>query len=153
MIEFENTIRIDRPVAEVFAFLANLENLPKWNYYILEVTKISGGPVRRGTMYHQVRASDEQDLVIAELEPDQKLVIKTLYPFTLGLEITIRVQNANSSTLVADAWRLDTGLIAPLEQLGADRIKLQAAQNLKKLKEVLEQGAVLLQDGRLEQRE
>ncbi len=152
MIEFQNSIRIDRPVPEVFAFLANLENLPTWNYHVLEVTKISGGPVGVGAVYHQVRASDEQDLVIAELDPNQRLVISTLYPFTPSLEMTITVQDANSATLVLDAWRLDTGLIPPLEQLGADRIKSQAAQTLKKLKEVLEEGAVVLQDGQLEQR-
>ncbi len=44
MLEFENTIRIDRPIAEVFAFLSDLENIPKWNYYVLEVTKLSNGP-------------------------------------------------------------------------------------------------------------
>jgi uncharacterized membrane protein len=29
MLEFKNTICIDRPVDEVFAFLADLENIPK----------------------------------------------------------------------------------------------------------------------------
>ncbi len=151
MIEFENTIQIDRPVTEVFAFLADLENLPTWNYYILEVRKISSGPVGVGTMYQQVRASDEQDLVIAELHPDQKLVVQTLYPPTLGLEMTITVQDANPATLVRDAWRLDTGLVAPLEQLGAGRIKSEAAENLARLKEVLEQSAVILLNRRLAQ--
>ncbi len=153
MIEFENTIRIDRPVPEVFAFLANPENLPKWNYYILEVRKISSGPVGVGAVYHQITAGDEQDLVIAELDPNRKLVVRTLYPFTIGLEMTITVQDANPATLVVDAWRLETGLIVPLEQLGAARIKSAAAETLTRLKEILEQGAVVLQDGRLEQRE
>jgi len=29
MLEFENTIRIDRPIDEVFAFLSDFENIPK----------------------------------------------------------------------------------------------------------------------------
>ena len=37
MLEFENTVYIDRPVDEVFAFLSDFENIPKWNYYVLEV--------------------------------------------------------------------------------------------------------------------
>ena len=41
MLEFENTIRIDRPVGEVFAFLSDFENIPKWNYYVLEVQHAS----------------------------------------------------------------------------------------------------------------
>ena len=41
MLEFANTIYVDRPLAEVFNFLSDFENIPKWNYYVLEVTKIS----------------------------------------------------------------------------------------------------------------
>jgi uncharacterized membrane protein len=37
VLEFENTILIDRPTDEVFAFLSDFENIPKWNYYVLEV--------------------------------------------------------------------------------------------------------------------
>jgi hypothetical protein len=62
MLEFENTIRIDRPVDEVFAFLSDFENIPKWNYYVLEVRQLSDNPVGVGTTYHQVRKTDEQDL-------------------------------------------------------------------------------------------
>jgi uncharacterized membrane protein len=31
VLEFENTIHIDRPVDEVFAFLSDFENISKWN--------------------------------------------------------------------------------------------------------------------------
>jgi uncharacterized membrane protein len=37
VLEFENTIHIDRPVNEVFELLSDFENIPKWNYYVLEV--------------------------------------------------------------------------------------------------------------------
>ena len=47
MIEFETMIRINRPIAEVFAFLSDFENIPKWNYYVLEVRKLSRGPRNR----------------------------------------------------------------------------------------------------------
>ncbi len=60
MLEFENTIRIDRPIGEVFAFLSDLENVPKWNYYVVEVTKLSNGPIGIGTIYHQVRKRETQ---------------------------------------------------------------------------------------------
>lgn len=59
MLEFENTIRIDRPVDEVFAFLPDFENIPKWNYYVLEVRQLSESPIGIGTTYHQVRKTDE----------------------------------------------------------------------------------------------
>ena len=42
---FENTMTIRRPIAAVFAFLADFENIPAWNYAILETRKVSPGPV------------------------------------------------------------------------------------------------------------
>jgi len=39
MATFENTVTIQRPVEDVFAFLADFEYVPTWNYAILETTK------------------------------------------------------------------------------------------------------------------
>jgi len=37
-MDFANTVTIERPEQEVFAFLADFENVPKWNYAIVETT-------------------------------------------------------------------------------------------------------------------
>ena len=52
MLEFENTIYIDRPIDEVFAYLSDFENIPKWNYFVLEVRQRSENPIGIGTTYH-----------------------------------------------------------------------------------------------------
>ena len=78
MLEFENTIHIDRPVDEVFGLLSDFENIPKWNYYVLEVRQLSESPIGVGTTYHQVRKSDEQDFRIIEFEPNHTVAVKTL---------------------------------------------------------------------------
>jgi carbon monoxide dehydrogenase subunit G len=148
MLEFENSIRINRPIAEVFAFLVDLENLPKWNYYVLEVTKRSDGPIRIGTTYRQVRKTDEQDLRITELEPNHTLTVQTVLPSSPSLEMRFRLDAEADTTLIRDAWKLDTGVPALFERLGARRIQSAAAENLSKLKELLEVGRVVLQDGR-----
>jgi uncharacterized membrane protein len=36
MASFENIVKIRRPVEDVFAFLADFENVPAWNYAIVE---------------------------------------------------------------------------------------------------------------------
>jgi hypothetical protein len=41
MATFENTVTIQRPVKDVFAFLADFENLPTWNHAIVETNKTS----------------------------------------------------------------------------------------------------------------
>jgi uncharacterized protein YndB with AHSA1/START domain len=48
MATFQNTVTIRRPVRDVFAFLADFENVPKWNYAIVETEKTSPGPVGSG---------------------------------------------------------------------------------------------------------
>jgi uncharacterized protein YndB with AHSA1/START domain len=51
MQTFENTVTIQRPAGQVFAFLADFENIPRWNYAIEDTSKISAGPVGVGTRY------------------------------------------------------------------------------------------------------
>lgn len=148
MLTFEQTIRINRPVAEVFAFLADLENLPKWNYYVLEVRKLSDGPIGIGTTYHQVRKTDEQELRITELEPDYIVAVQTVPPSSPALAMRFTLAQEGVTTRLSDSWQLDTGLPRLLEWLGARRIQTAVAENLTKLKELLESGQVVLQDGR-----
>ena len=48
---FEATVVIDRPIDEVFAFLANGENDPKFSPRVLEIAKTTDGPTGVGTVY------------------------------------------------------------------------------------------------------
>jgi uncharacterized membrane protein len=148
VLEFENTIRIDRPVEEVFAFLSDFENIPKWNYYVLEVRQLSESPIGIGTTYHQVRKSDEQDFQIIEFEPNHTVAVKTLPQSSPDLEMRFTLYEEGNTTRVRDQWKLDTGRPAVLEKLTGGRVKSAVAENLAKLKELLEEGRVVLQDGR-----
>ena len=49
--QFEGTVEIDRPVAEVFAFLADGENDPKFSPRVLQISKTTDGPTAVGTVY------------------------------------------------------------------------------------------------------
>ena len=147
MLEFENTIRIDRPIEEVFAFLSDFENIPKWNYYVLEVRQLSEGPTGIGTTYHQVRKTDEQNFRITEFEPDHKVAVKTLLQSSPRFERRFTLYEEGNTTLVRDEWKLDTGRPAILEKLAGGRVKSAVADNLAKLKGLLEEGRVVLQDG------
>jgi uncharacterized membrane protein len=148
MLEFTNLIRIDRPCTDVFAFLADFENLPKWNYYVLDVRKLSDGPPRVGTRYHQIRKTDEQDFHITELEWNHAVTVQTVPNSSLRLEMRFTLSGEGSTTCLRDEWKLDTGGPALLAWLGAGRVQSAVAENLTKLKELLEAGQVVLQDGR-----
>ena len=148
MLEFENTVYIDRPVDEVFAFLSDFENIPKWNYYVLEVRQRSESPIGVGTTYHQVRKTDEQDLRITEFEPDHMVVVKTLPQSSPSFERRFTLYEEGNTTRIRDEWKLDTGRPVILERLALRRVKSAVAENLAKLKKFLEEGRVVRQDGR-----
>lgn len=148
MLEFENTIRIARPVEEVFAFLSDFENIPKWNYYVLEVRQLSEGSIGVGTTYHQVRKSDQQDLRIIEFEPGRTVAVKTLPQSAPDLKMRFTLYEEGNTTHIRDEWKLNTGRPSIFERLAGGRIKSAVAENLAKLKELLEEGQVVLQDGR-----
>ena len=148
MLEFENTIRIDRPVDEVFGLLSDFENIPKWNYYVLDVRQLSESPIGVGTTYHQVRKTDEQDFRITESEPNHTVAMKTLPQSSPSLEMRFTLYEEGNTTLIRDEWKLDTGRPAIFERLAGGRVKSAVAENLAKLKELLEEGRVVLQDGR-----
>ncbi len=149
MVRFSNNLTIDRPIDEVFRFLADFENLPKWNYYVLEVRKLSDGPIGIGTAYHQVRKTDEQDFRITEFDQNHKVTVKTLPQSSPSLEMKFTLYEEGGATRIIDEWNLETRWPALLERLGARKVQAAVAENLTKLKELLEEGQVVLQDSRL----
>jgi uncharacterized protein YndB with AHSA1/START domain len=48
---FEATTVVDRPIEQVFAFLADGENDPKFSPRVLEISKTTDGPPGVGTVY------------------------------------------------------------------------------------------------------
>ena len=148
VLEFENTIPIDRPIDEVFAFLSDFENIPKWNYYVLEVRQLSESPIGIGTTYHQERKTDQQDFRIIEFEPNNTVAVKTLPQSSPSFERRFTLYEEGDTTRIRDQWKLDTGRPALLERLARGRVKSAVSENLTKLKELLQEGRVVLQDGR-----
>jgi carbon monoxide dehydrogenase subunit G len=147
VLEFENTIPIERPIDEVFAFLSDFENIPKWNYYVLEVRQLSESPIGIGTTYHQVRKSDQQDFRIIEFEANNTVAVKTLPQSSPSFERRFTLYEEGETTRIRDQWKLDTGRPALLEWLARGRVKSAVSENLTKLKDLLQERRVVLQDG------
>jgi uncharacterized membrane protein len=151
MLHFKNKLEINRPVANVFSFISNFENMPKWNYFVLEVRKLSEGSIGLNSTFRQVRKTDTQEYKITEFEPNRRVTIETLPPYSkLIMKFTFEQadNNHNNYTLLTDEWELDTGKPAFIERLAGGNVKSAVAENLQKLKQLLETGKVTLQDGR-----
>jgi uncharacterized protein YndB with AHSA1/START domain len=141
MASFENTVTIGRPVGQVFAFLADFENIPKWNYAIVETRKVTPGPVGVGTAYRQTRSvprRSEEGFEVTGFEPESRLEVQgTIGPFQARLRYTLEpvaeeTRLTNAVDLTGSGPR---GLAA---RLAASRVKEAVAANLDALKRLLE---------------
>ena len=74
MRAFDNTVTIARPAGEVFAFLADFQNVPRWNYAIEQTRKLSPGPVGVGTAYRQTRTTLSNFSFVIILQPLNKTI-------------------------------------------------------------------------------
>ena len=147
-MKFQNVIEIQAPINEVFEFVADMRNMPKWNYFVTMVSQENGDGPKLGACYYQKRKTDSQRYEIIHYEPGQSLIIKTLPGSSPIFERHLRFQATANSTRLIDKMTLRTGYHGILERLVVGRTRRAVAENLVKLKELLEYGQTQLQDGR-----
>jgi uncharacterized protein YndB with AHSA1/START domain len=74
---FEATVVIDRPIEEVFAFLADGENDPKFSPRVLEIAKTTDGPPGVGTVYastvKDAGVKTKREFKLTEFEPPTRI--------------------------------------------------------------------------------
>lgn len=144
MDAFQNTVTIARPVEEVFAFLADFGNVPRWNYAIEQTWQTSPGPAGVGATYRQARTiprRSEEGFEVTVFEPPTRLAVHgQIGPFHATTSYLLepaaggtRLTNSVELEPVPAVLRLAAPLVVP-------RVKAAVAANLGKLKQVLEGG-------------
>jgi uncharacterized protein YndB with AHSA1/START domain len=144
MATFENTVTIRRAVEDVFAFLADFENIPTWNYAIVETKKTSPGPVGVGTTYRQLRSvpsRSEEGFQVTAFEPSSRLEVHgDIGPFTATISYLLApTDHGTRLTNVVDLESA-SGVLRLVAPLAASRVKTAVAANLDTLKQLLEPG-------------
>jgi len=141
MISFTNTIHIERPVGEVYDYLADLEHTQEWNWAITKTRKVTPGPVTVGTRYLQTRSVPQpanEELVITALEPNRLIEIDGIlaqFPAHLGYQL----EPSGAGTALTNAVDLHTeGALRLIGPLLRSRVRQSVADNLDKLKSLLE---------------
>jgi uncharacterized membrane protein len=147
-MRFQNVIEIEASIDDVFDFVSDMRNIPKWNYFVTKVTQENGEGPERGARYHQTRKTDSQRYEMIHFEPGTSLTIKTIPGASPRFERHLRFEAVPSGTRLSDEMSLPTGYPGILERLAVGRIRRAVAENLGKLKELLEHGQTRLQDGR-----
>ena len=141
MESFTNVVTIDRPVADVFAFVSDFENVPRWNYAISATSKASPGPVAVGTVFvqrRQIPKPSEERFTVTDLAPDRRVAVEgTLGPFAARL--SYEFEPAGEGTVLTNAVELEMGgALRLVGGIAASRVKAAIAENLGVLKQLLE---------------
>jgi uncharacterized membrane protein len=142
MAKVEASVVINRPIEEVFAFAANIENNAQWQSGVLEAQATSEGPIGVGTTYRYVAQllgrRIKADGEVTEYEPNRTYSFEsTSGPFPIEGGLTCEA--AEGGTKVTLAVEADIGgFFKMAEPLVVRTIKKQFEADVGKLKDLLE---------------
>lgn len=146
MVTIEFNLVINRPVEEVFAFVSNSENLPRWRSTVLEVKKTSTGPIGVGGTFRGrftfLGRQFDGNLEVTAHEPNQVYVSKMAEgPFPIETRYTFEpVENGTHVTFVVEG--APGGFFKLAEPLVVSMARRSYNTDLQNLKEMLEAQAV-----------
>lgn len=140
-MHFSNSVLIRRAPSDVFAFLADPANIPRWNYAITSTEQVTPGPFGLGTRLIQTRSLPQpsvEELEVVEYVPDRRLSLRgDLGPLTGTL--TYVLDDAAEGTLLTNIADLSgRGPLGAVAGLGESGVSRAVAANLDALRELLE---------------
>ncbi len=147
MIKEERSIIIHRPVGEVFAFVADQTNAPRWQQGLMEVRRTTEGPPGIGTRHVFVRKFLGRRLEAGneyvEFEPDKKVALKsTSGPMEFrAWYVAEPVGEGTQLTSGIEMW--PGGFSSLAEPLIAGSLRREMQGNLAELKDLLERQPTL----------
>ena len=163
IIEFALSQKIECSIDKAFSFLSDLTNMPRWNYFIQRVSKISEGKIELGTTFEQIRPRDKFLVKVVEFAPPHKMIFRLQSPGP-DLLIGFSLNEKEGQTHAQYHWTLDVQhysvlkyvpkgsfknwILSFIEKQILTKTKPAVEQNFFKLKTLLETGEVVLQNGR-----
>jgi uncharacterized membrane protein len=143
MIALSNQIEIDRPVADVFRFIAHVENTPKWQPAVIESVQITEGPLRVGSQFREVATMMGRRVTtvceVTEYVPERKLGWKATStgPFSYATSYTFTPAGNRTRIDIVGTFSL-RGLWRLLEPVVKSEVRKESAQELTTMKAAIE---------------
>jgi uncharacterized protein YndB with AHSA1/START domain len=141
-MHFDNTLTINAPADQVFAYLAQPENLPRWNYALDTTEQTSPGPIGVGTTYRQTRTlprpAEEHFRVTAYDPPNLLTVDGDFGPFTGTATYRLIAVDQHTTQLVNSFRLTASGAVKAIAAIACPQVKHAVAKNLDVLKSILE---------------
>jgi uncharacterized protein YndB with AHSA1/START domain len=142
---FQLAIDIRRPPADVFAYVAEPQKMPRWYEAVQQVIKTTANPTGVGSRYQIVRSLPggpaHNDVEVTEYELNSEVTIESREGPT-PFRYRYRVEpDREGTTLTLDGTISGAGLpgpIAHLDRLATQLFKHGMNQNLNELKRIVE---------------
>ena len=145
MINVEDSIIINCPIEEVFAFVADQTNGPQWQDGLLEVRRITDGPVGVGTKHTAARKFLGRKMALTneyiQYEPNKQVTFKG-QSGSMHFETSYLTESTTSGTRLTCQMQMEQGgLFGLAEPMIAKSLKRDFAANFRTLKALLESQA------------
>jgi uncharacterized membrane protein len=142
MIQVKDSIIINRPIEEVFAFVADQTNGPQWQDGLLEVRRITDGPIGVGTRHTAARKFLGRRLELTneyiEYEPNKQVTFKG-ESGSMRFESSYLTESTTHGTRLTSQMQMEQGgLFGLAEPMIAKSLKRDFAANFRTLKALLE---------------
>ena len=152
MIVVEESVVIDRPIEEVFAFVADQSNAPRWQSGLLEVRRTTDGPLGVGTKHTAARKFMGRRLEAVNeyvvYEPNKEITFKGIAGSSVFQHSYITESTAEGTKLTSRMEMQPKGFAGLAEPLIASSLKREFVANLGELKDLLESGVAAAPTGR-----
>jgi carbon monoxide dehydrogenase subunit G len=144
MINLDLSALVDKPVKDVFAFVANPKNMSKWNSAVVSLEQISPGAVGVGTKFKSVGEMMgrriEGEMQVTAFEPDSKCGFQ-VKSGPMQVDLTMNFKTVGTGTKISlNAQGNPAGIFKIAEGMMAGQVKTMMEANLARLKSVLEKG-------------
>ena len=104
MLQVKHSVVIDKPVEQVWNFVTDFQNTPKWDIGVLETRQTSEGPAGLGTTFQNSGPFLGQNAVreyrVTEYEHNKKVTVKLITParFIQQAEVSYTFAPAKNGT-------------------------------------------------------
>lgn len=142
MINFEISTLVDRPIEDVFTFISNPLNMPKWQVMVAKVEQLIPGVIGIGSKFNvkagMLGRAMEGVMEITDYEPPTKFgFTNRLGPIQMKVAVTLKSVGTGVK-ITLNAQGNPDGMFKLAAGSMAQQIKIQMEMNLEKLKSVLE---------------
>ena len=142
MFKVENSIVIQKPVAEVFAYVNDPENATKWQGGV-EAVKYTEVPVKVGTQYTEVRKFMGKEmntlLEVTALDANSKYAAKVIKgPVPFEVDVTFEAEGGDATKMTTSVSGEPGGFFKLAEGMVSKQLEESLKEDGKRLKSILE---------------